>query len=1242
MGNVAALSLPSFFSLPSKVSGVDYEATSALYIGSGRKEKRKNKNKNNASAVFLLVCIAIAIMNATASTACETHIGVQQPRSLTARSLLLIWQYTRVKRASIEKSQVFVLWYHRPKQPRRMKSSSRGVVKQVDIVKFLQIFCLLNVIAAQLNLSADGHHWRPDILSPTAWYALVGVEENPGPGLPKKKTKGSIAQFVSSSMESATLGDSPPRNADESPERRKVPMRMQSPDRSQREDAVQVPMAIEDDPVVHEVAGIQTRLSTGALTRQAVVRRPMTADEISNKVARLRVKESITVSWNNPAFCKDDSELWTWHGVVIAKYKNERWYACIRYQSEGANVFRYLPPEDDIHIYEIKKESSKTTREAPQLVQPELHSATANITPTNMNEFLSAKRATRNTLPRFLWGAWATVVKDVTLQIVTASSKQTATLHMWNLLSLVHRFLPLCNKDKLVRHLAKKSQVPYASHTTKKANVTEDDMAIKSALKFINQGLTAKAAKALAPSIVADMSQPTIEAKARSKFPPQHRALSFNLPKRPGIIFMKDSVIASIQKMPNGASGGMSGWTKELLLAAINAEPAIAEHLGIIAGLLLSEAFEESIVQFCRSTMGVFLLKNPNTKKEDVRPVQVGCALIKLVGALSYEADSPSLPAWQKGIGTPKATTIIADKAQNYLDAGGAILTVDACNAFNMVSQSSAEHALAQKHLPHLHSHFRLFYYGPTTVYWRDSSKVWHNCQSVEGVRQGDCPSSYYYCLATCPLIEEAIQRTHEEHHLTDPKMQIDKEAYLDDLTLFHRDPLTLLAALRILNEKFESVGIKINWGKCELVLSNEPTMEIIKAAKTIGIELVCPGQVVRLLGVPVGKDSEQAKREFVLKKLECMEVFFKRASHHSLNAKVGYTLLRMCGVPKANFLCQNVSPTIMQMIPKLPQDDPMPKVDEPKSVYQILDSQLSMAIHRITGVPQDKVFVDAELLNLIQPFEVSGPLMYAKSHINNNAPREPQTVSQIPNPDQAYLSHVESCQGCHASAWMQFDEYAEMESQDFAYAMQIRHAHVPADIHWCTCSAPIPHSMEGIAHLMTCRHNTVTYNDRHEEVVSAINRYMKDRGFHTKHEPRNFQTDDTKKRPDLTISTSRMSPVIDVYIVTNFCPSHRKTPNVATVIAEEKIKKHAEEVEKEGDHIFFPFVIEASGHWEGRCDQFVNELANYLAISDRPVFRRQLHMLVSTAVQRGNARILASAIARIRKSRQFGRFIAH
>ena len=107
--------------------------------------------------------------------------------------------------------------------------------------------------------------------------------------------------------------------------------------------------------------------------------------------------------------------------------------------------------------------------------------------------------------------------------------------------------------------------------------------------------------------------------------------------------------------------------------------------------------------------------------------------------------------------------------------------------------------------------------------------------------------------------------------------------------------------------------------------------------------------------------------------------------------------------------------------------------------------------------------------------------------------------------------------------------------------------------------------------------------------------------------------------------------------IITNTCQSHRDSVEPTKTAATAKNSKHKTNVESAGAYQFFPMVLESSGNCDSLFDDFINHCARYLPMGDKKDFRRRFCFATSVALQRGNARIIKHAYARIRSTGTFG-----
>ena len=121
---------------------------------------------------------------------------------------------------------------------------------------------------------------------------------------------------------------------------------------------------------------------------------------------------------------------------------------------------------------------------------------------------------------------------------------------------------------------------------------------------------------------------------------------------------MREAVY-ELRKQSNGASGGLSRWTKELLMAAVTIDATILDDLGVILARIVNEDAPSNVLEIYRCCQ--FTPLDKELADLDVRPLAVGCAMQKLLASVCFLLDAPTLPKWQFGLGIPNATAFVVD-----------------------------------------------------------------------------------------------------------------------------------------------------------------------------------------------------------------------------------------------------------------------------------------------------------------------------------------------------------------------------------------------------------------------------------------------------------------------------------------------------------------------------------------------------------------------------------------------------
>ena len=449
------------------------------------------------------------------------------------------------------------------------------------------------------------------------------------------------------------------------------------------------------------------------------------------------------------------------------------------------------------------------------------------------------------------------------------------------------------------------------------------------------------------------------------------------------------------------------------------------------------------------------------------------------------------------------------------------------------------------------------------------------------------------------------------------------KKGYLDDMT-FADSPTTLLHWLPIIIDRLRAINIELNLIKCELIVPLGTLLTELEThtANSIGITIIYGGSA-KLLGGAIG-GTNATQWPIIEKKLGDIEIFFRRLSSPLLDSRLAYTLLRSCGAPKANYLCMTHEPVLLNPF------------------YTRMDHAQRQCFSAIAGSDTN---IFSESGGGLTEYAVLGPILRSNTLADINGQRRtstrpPQHSSHATLTNPFAAAHEKSAVGLHAGAWMTFGN-SQLSGREFACALQLRCQAWPADMRYCTCGFAFSAAPEGGAknysHILTCVENTYTYQGRHEEIVTSCLRFLDTWAFTTKHEPKDLHGDDDEQRPDFTVFTPKVSPVIDVSIVTNFAVTYAGMSDPAAVIVDQKNKKHRANVESAGCYAFYALVGEASGRCHGNIDALARYLAQFVDATLRKQFRKEFVVEFAVALMRGNARIVSHALDRIRTGKIFG-----
>ena len=450
---------------------------------------------------------------------------------------------------------------------------------------------------------------------------------------------------------------------------------------------------------------------------------------------------------------------------------------------------------------------------------------------------------------------------------------------------------------------------------------------------LLRSGLASRAATALVQDALADVDDERVRAQAWVLHPqPPAGSVMPELPANAPFVGIEGEdaekrLYKLIQKrLANGSAPGPSGLTGEHLLLVAKHDTNLRVLARMVSYLRNGEPADElrTYILACR----LLLVAKPESSS--VRPVAVGDVLFRLASitaAVDVDDDAAELmQPIEFGVGVRGGPEVAAVITQALLlsdpsdgDAGAAAaaasaegklaaVTADFCNAFNASWRTVVlGRFLAEPRFQQAWRFAHWAYRSPSLLLLQNrASVVVEVLSSAEGTRQGD-PLS-------CVLFAWGVHGVYRGVLAAHPDVLL--VTVMDDATLFGEagsvgpafDTLTRLAR--------EQLGLTANLRKCHaLWLHTGQEGEGGGTPPPLVLQQWCADRNVALqvgatkvLGAPTGCDRV-AVQALLQKTLEKHERFFDALLQEELPRQCAVTLLRLCGVPRFNYLRRTVIP---------------------------------------------------------------------------------------------------------------------------------------------------------------------------------------------------------------------------------------------------------------------------------------------------------------------------------------------
>ena len=399
---------------------------------------------------------------------------------------------------------------------------------------------------------------------------------------------------------------------------------------------------------------------------------------------------------------------------------------------------------------------------------------------------------------------------------------------------------------------------------------------------------------------------------------------------------------------------------------------------------------------------------------------------------------------------------------------------------------------------------------------------------------------------------------------------------------------------------------------------------------------------------VLLGGNITNVYEEYNKNQVEKQLLFFKKLHEIPLHPHIKFLLLRICGGPRLQYYTSITPPEHSAPVLKIFQDRLRAELRDILGFEPPAD-----LLHEQWGLGMPN-YVDgaAALYN-----ETMTKFLDNEQHDRQPAQRQHESagksvmMSLVANTcgpgGHRSTAHL---QGQQQAEWLHFAPNSPggmLNPAEFCMAMAIRLLTCPVDFAdrvsntRCTgCNAIFQSPAEIIQHAVNCGIGGTTYVPRHEAVVRAIVRLLRQYGFAVTLEPENFvYAGANHNRPDILVHVIP-ALVTDVTVVMQ----DGKVGVAAKRAAAEKTKKHEQAVNDAGAQ-FCPFALEVHGHTDACVDTFWKHLAQHLESYKRWQFLVDARHAVSTALARWRAdkanealqraQLFASHIPRTNTNRQ-------
>jgi len=733
-------------------------------------------------------------------------------------------------------------------------------------------------------------------------------------------------------------------------------------------------------------------------------------------------------------------------------------------------------------------------------------------------------------------------------------------------------------------------------------------------------------------------------------------------------------------KIATGAAAGTSGFTGDHGLPLLDDSHCL-RALALLVQLIRNGQLNDR----CRELLLASPLIAVNKATTGVRPIAIGESLYKMAAThalteIENEAiDILGHDQFALQPGGPEVASLSIKAALETLTGA----STDLENAFNTLDRTAMLQALYNQ--PRLAPLWRIAhwtYSQPVPLLLLDNTGfLIRTLTSQTGCLQGEPLSSLLFCLALKPAIDAA--------KLTGgPDVKV--VAITDDVTfLGPPDGTAVSIAVESYKTATARLGMNFQGAKSSFITFHQQPLSPAATTFAINNGMRTEAGCCIIGGTPMGPDRARVQAE-ALRIAQKSHHFFTALQHESMPIPVADRLLRLCGVPRLNYLAR------------------VGLLGEYEDALLFFDEKVSDAAQAQAGLPPDPTattsqqsaplrnagFAFRTYHNDISLFSSLGAFSQAAPHILRICPqglpptfaasiqttlqlvRErvgPDALSSLPPdnlPDTALhfystttftkLQRLLSSSAANRAAALSLQTSSPAEAaRYFASSSPCASSWLadpfsvdpmPDEVHAAACKLRRNQPLCPTAPT-TCYCGTDLSNDpwhvlshkggpealrRHDACVNVLEDWVHRAGGQAFVEPRQDFWED-RRRPDLRVVLGAQSYLIDVRIThpTAACwvPHACQGPLRATIPASNQKRRRFDALAAAEGSVFIPFILETYGGFADEARTFINTIARFANSHSHVWTASQARLGMRSALHkelfRGNLRVAHAVLQR-------------